>query len=142
MVRRALRLACPACGKGRLFRRHFLRKRLCGHCGWQFDRELGHWVGGAELHMFVSYGLSVVLFVPVLLLVPATPLMMTGVIAGHVVVSLLLFRWSRAFFLAFDYLLDPTPPGSDDDDSGGVPDLLEPLPPTRGAHAEPDLIEA
>ena len=85
-----MRLRCPACGHGRLFRRYFVRKDRCGHCGWKFEREAGHWVGGSEVHMFASYGLSVFLFVPILVLMRPTPALLAAVIAGHVALSLLL----------------------------------------------------
>jgi uncharacterized protein (DUF983 family) len=130
MLTRVARLRCPACGHGRLFRRLFVRKDLCGHCGWEFERGAGHWVGGSEVHMFASYGLSVILFVPVLVLVTPTPALLGAVIAGHVVLSLLLFRWSRALFLGIDYFIDPARPDHDDDDGpGGMPAVLpDPLP--------------
>ena len=120
MLGRVMRLRCPACGHGHLFRRYFVRKDRCGHCGWTFEREEGHWVGGSEVHMFASYGLSVLLFVPILILMTPTPAMLAAVIAGHVALSLLLFRFSRAFFLGVDFMLDPAKPGDDDDGGGGL----------------------
>ena len=69
--------------------------------------------------MFASYLLSVLVCFPVLLVAGPTPLAMVLVIAGHVAVSLAVFRWSRALFLGLDYYFDPAaPPREDDRDEG------------------------
>jgi len=143
MLHRVIRLRCPACGKGHLFRRYFVRKDLCGHCGWEFERGHGHWVGGSEVHMFASYGLSIFLFLPVLLFADPTPALLTTVIVGHLALSLLLHRYSRALFLAVDYLVDPADPPQGDDGEGGMPMGLGPdLPANRRAADPVEAIEA
>jgi hypothetical protein len=70
--------------------------------------------------MFASFGISVLLCVPALILAGPATSVMVGVVIGHVVVSLTLFRYSRAIFLGLDYLLDPAAP-PDDDDAHGTP---------------------
>ncbi len=119
ILRRILRLRCPQCGNGRIFRSHFVRANACSHCGWRFEREAGFWVGGAEVHMFLSYGLSVLLFVPVLILFGDPVWVKVGAIAGHALLSLLLFRWSRAAFIGIDYLIDPDAGEARDDGHEG-----------------------
>ena len=142
MLGRVLRLRCPACGHGHLFRRYFVRKERCGHCGWEFERDDGHWVGGSEVHMFSSYGLSALLFVPILILMTPTPALLAAVIAGHVALSLLLFRFSRALFLGVDFMLDPALPDDDDDDGGGMPAFLPPDAPTGARRKKPGRLTA
>ena len=132
---RSLRLVCPACGHGGLFRRYFIRKELCSHCGWAFERGHGHWVGGAEVHMFASYGLSVLLFMPVLVLFDPTPWLLGAVIGGHLVLSVALHRYSRAVFLGIDYLVDPGMPSDGDDGEGGAREIVWPPAPGRSARA-------
>jgi len=80
--------------------------------------------------MFASFGLSVVLCVPFLMLFPPTPLLYTGVMLGHVALSVAIFRYSRALFLAVDFYLDPGTPARDGDDPGGLglPDRPYPTP--------------
>jgi hypothetical protein len=70
--------------------------------------------------MFASFGLSVILCVPFLVLFEPTPALYAGVLAGHVAVSLAIFRYSRALFLAIDFYLDPGPPAGGGDDTGGL----------------------
>ena len=129
MLVRALRLRCPCCGRGSLFRDYFVRADDCDACGWKFERGEGHWVGGSEVHMFVSYFASVFVCIPLLVALGRTPLVMAGVILGHIGLSLVLFRLSRSVFLAVDYFVDPgdAPPGDDDDDGG--PPLIRPRTP-------------
>jgi uncharacterized protein (DUF983 family) len=128
LLGRVLRLSCPACGRGRIFRRFFLRAENCAGCQRRFEREEGYWVGGSEVHMFASFGLSVLVCVPVLVLLEPTPLLQAGVILGHVVLSLLAFRYSRAIFLALDWYLDPAAPAGGGDDPGGAAAGVRPRP--------------
>jgi len=131
---RAARLKCPACGIGGVYRGGLRRAGLCSHCGWQFERCEGHWVGGSELHMFVVFGLSALLFLPLLFLLGFTPRAMAAVIGGNVLLSFAVLRWSRPFFLALDYALDPPSPDADD---GCDPLVSPPLPaaPSPGVRA-------
>jgi uncharacterized protein (DUF983 family) len=141
LLLRILRLSCPACGRGPLFRRYFLRAERCSACHRRFEREEGYWVGGSEVHMFASFGLSVVACVPFLVLLEPTSLLYAGVVAGHVALSLVVFRYSRAVFLAVDYWLDPSSPArGGGDDPGGLAAPVRPRPPRvvrRRARREP-----
>ena len=136
MATRVLKLRCPRCGQGKLFRSFFLRAEQCEHCEWRYEREEGYWVGGSEVHMFASYGLSVVIFMPLLIVLGPTPTVQACAILGHIACSLLMFRYSRSIFIGIDYFLDPGPPASEDDDgegNEGVPDEPTPRAPRRGA---------
>lgn len=130
---RALRLRCAACGRGRVFRLGIRRAETCHACGWRFERGAGHWVGGAETHMFASYGASVLLAMPFLLFARPGPRGMLLLLAGHVALSLLFYRLSRSLFLAIDYYLDPTPPspGGGRDPEPETEILYPPTPPPR-----------
>ena len=130
MCVRIARQRCPRCGKGAIFESFFVRTEQCSHCEWVYERGEGFWVGGSEVHMFASYGVSVVLFMPLLIILGSTPEVQAGVIFGHIVCSLLLFRLSRATFIGLDYFVDPGVVGGD---GGGGPeiDVLPPEPEPR-----------
>ena len=129
---RICRLACPVCGKGKLFKSYFCRRERCAHCKWRFERGDGFWVGGSEVHMIASYGLSMLVCLPVILIAGATPVILGCAIVGHVVFSLLAFRYSRAAFIGIDFLLDPgLPPPPDDDHRAREP--ARPRPPSDKA---------
>jgi uncharacterized protein (DUF983 family) len=51
---RGLRLRCPVCGKGKLFKNFFVMNMHCGCCGVSFFREHGQWVGSLDINTFVT----------------------------------------------------------------------------------------
>ena len=60
-VGRGLRLRCPACGEGRLFKGFFRMELACLSCGLDFRRESGYYVGA----MYINYGLTAVIMLAV-----------------------------------------------------------------------------
>ncbi len=54
VVWRGLRLRCPVCGKGKLFRTYFGMNDHCACCGVGFAREHGQWVGSLDINTFVT----------------------------------------------------------------------------------------
>ncbi|MFQ5845844.1 MAG: hypothetical protein ACE5JG_12750, partial [Planctomycetota bacterium] len=112
---RARRLLCPVCGRGRIFLRGLRRADRCGGCGWRFERCAGHWVGGSEVHMFATFGVGALLLMPLVVLFCHSTLALTLAMAVHTALSVWLYRYSRAFFLALDYLVDPSREGGGGD---------------------------
>src|SRR5947207_3385064 len=53
---RGLRLRCPRCGEGRLFRQLLAMHRSCGHCGFVYERAPGFFLGSA----YLNYGFTVI----------------------------------------------------------------------------------
>jgi len=54
VIARGLKLRCPVCGKGKLFRNFFVMNMRCGCCGVSFFREHGQWVGSLDINTFVT----------------------------------------------------------------------------------------
>jgi len=108
LVGRALRLKCPLCGQGKLFRGWFAMHPCCPHCGISFEREPGFYLGS----IYINYGLTALIVsisYPVLLfngVVPETPLLVAS-LAFVVIFPLLLFPWARSLWLGFDQWRDP-----------------------------------
>src|SRR6185295_6619964 len=50
-----LRLRCPICGKGKLFRGYFDSPERCASCGYFVMRESGYFLG----HVAIGYGFTV-----------------------------------------------------------------------------------
>jgi uncharacterized protein (DUF983 family) len=50
---RGLRLRCPVCGVGRIFRTFFTMYDRCPSCGVGFAREHGQWVGSLDINTFL-----------------------------------------------------------------------------------------
>jgi len=54
VIVRGLKLRCPVCGKGKLFKNFFVMNMQCGCCGVGFFREHGQWVGSLDINTFVT----------------------------------------------------------------------------------------
>lgn len=107
LLGRALRLRCPLCGEGRLFRNWILMHERCPHCGVKFEREPGFFLGS----IYINYGLTALLVAivyPLLSFNNLAPkgLLLTGALAFVVVFPLLLFPWARSLWLGFDQWYD------------------------------------
>ncbi|HEV7130066.1 MAG TPA: DUF983 domain-containing protein [Ktedonobacterales bacterium] len=106
---RAVRLRCPVCGRGRLFRpgSWFRMYEECSWCGHHFEREEGYFVGAMAINLIVTEG---VIFVAVIALVvarvPLFPAIVVGIVLG-VGGPLLFFRHARSFWMAIDLIIHP-----------------------------------
>ncbi|WP_437202651.1 DUF983 domain-containing protein [Planctomicrobium sp. SH664] len=107
LLGRALRLRCPRCGQGRLFRSFFLMPDKCPDCGFRFNPEPGFYLGS----MYVNYG-ATALITTIAFMVGRIHL---GIASAHLVWPLgafsilfpiIMFRHSRALWLALDCLFD------------------------------------
>ncbi len=59
MLSAGLRLKCPRCSVGRLFRRPFSMNSYCSHCGLKFEREQGYFVGAIYINYAATVGIAV-----------------------------------------------------------------------------------
>jgi len=51
---RGLKLRCPVCGEGPLFKSYFVMNRHCAVCGVGFAREHGQWVGSLDINTLLT----------------------------------------------------------------------------------------
>lgn len=108
LFKRSLRLRCPVCGDGPLFRGLFAMHERCPSCSVKFEREPGFFLGS----IYINYGLTsliAAIVYPLLLFrygLPKVPLMV-GSLAFILVFPLLFFRHSRSLWLGFDQWRDP-----------------------------------
>jgi uncharacterized protein (DUF983 family) len=127
LLGRAWRLRCPACGEGPVFARGFRRAEECGACGRRLDLDEGHWLGGAEVLIAVSWGFGCLVLVPIALFADLPDGAVHLLAAVHLGFSLAIYRTSRAVFLALDFAVDPSddrppePPGDDGDGAEPAP---------------------
>ena len=105
---RGLRLRCPVCGVGRLFRDWFRMHPQCSHCGLRFDRGPGYYLGS----IYINYGLTAFLITAGYLalflsdtLAPTTRLILLGGVC--VLFPIWFFRYARSLWLAWDLYFDP-----------------------------------
>ena len=107
-VGRGIRLRCPVCGRGQLFRNWFRMFEKCADCGLKFDRGPGYYLGS----IYFNYGLTalvVAIAYPVLLTwrVASRQALMAGTLAFVVLFPVWFFRYARSLWLGFDHFSDP-----------------------------------
>jgi len=114
-----LRLRCPICGKGKLFRGYFDSPERCASCGYFFMRESGYFLP----HVAIGYAVTV------LVSLGSWPLMRyvfgienAAVTLGTMIVVAIVFgvwfvRYSKVLWLALDLTLNP--PKSEDFEARG-----------------------
>jgi uncharacterized protein (DUF983 family) len=107
---RALRLRCPACGIGPIFRGWFAMNEQCMSCGRRFDRGPGYLLGS----IYFNYGLTATLVIVLYFAMFFSDLLTDGqrlvtLSAFAAVFATWFFRYARAFWIAFDERWDPWP---------------------------------
>lgn len=102
-----LRLRCPCCLTGKVFRSLWRMHTECPRCGVSFEREPGFFYGA----MYFSYGIGLVLAAPLSILLFlkgfSEPIIFAGAIGQLAIISPLLFRYSRVAWMHFDQRIDP-----------------------------------
>ncbi len=103
-----LRLKCPHCCQGDVFRRPFVMHRTCPHCGIEYERERGYFM----MSVFVGYVMSFFVVIPVLLglyltVRPSLNSYLLGAIIALVLAIPLIFHYARVIWMHLDELMDP-----------------------------------
>lgn len=105
-----LRLRCPVCLQGKLFRSLFGMRERCPHCGALYEREPGYYLNS----MFIAYTVGFLVLVPSAVLLAwwyVTVLTFTAVIVVEtIVIWPIIFRYSRSIWVHLDQVLDPRKP--------------------------------
>jgi len=107
---RGVRLRCPACGRGKLFRNWISMRDPCCHCGRKFNRAPGYLLGS----IYINYGVTALLMVIVYFSLYFGTVMTSRELLVLLGVFILLFpmwffRYARALWIAFDECFDPWP---------------------------------
>ena len=106
---RVMKLRCPRCGEGRLFRKLFSMHETCSGCQFKYERSPGYFLGSA----YINYGLTAVIvtffYVSLHFGVGLTNQQLFLPLGSFIVLfPLLVFRHARALWLGFDCYLDST----------------------------------
>ena len=110
LVSRSLRLRCPVCGEGRLFRGFIQMNGTCSNCGTRFEREPGFFLGS----IYINYGLTA------LVIAIGYPLclfngwfserqLLLGSLTFMLIFPIFFFRYARSLWLGFDQFYDARP---------------------------------
>lgn len=109
MLKRSIamvRLRCPRCLQGKVFRSLWHMYDTCPECQLKFEREEGYFFGA----MYFSYGMGIALALPTTIYLMLTNvsqwLAFSAITSQLAILSPLLFRYSRVIWLHFDQYFD------------------------------------
>lgn len=105
---RGLRLRCPVCGEGRLYRRLFRMSQHCPACGFIYAREPGYFTTAVALNIFLSELITLIVVVPFAAsqsLSFLTLLLMGGAIAC--ILPLLFYHHAKSLWMSIEHLFHP-----------------------------------
>ena len=108
LIARAVRLRCPACGRGKIFRGFFTMHEACPHCGRPFQRGPGFFLGS----IYFNYGVTGLLVTLIYFACFFTEILtdrqlLVLTLAFALLFPIWFFRYARALWVAFDELWDP-----------------------------------
>ncbi len=103
-----LRLKCPHCCQGPVFRKPFVMYRTCAQCGIVYERERGYFM----MSVFVGYVMSFFVVIPVLIglymtIRPSLNGYLIGAVVTLVLAIPLIFHYARVIWMHLDELMDP-----------------------------------
>jgi uncharacterized protein (DUF983 family) len=106
--RAILRLRCPVCGKGEIFRSYLDTPTRCEECGFYFMRETGYFLP----HAAIAYGATVLVALalwPILWLlgVRSDWVILPAMIAGGLAFGFWFNRYAKMLWLILDLTLHP-----------------------------------
>ncbi|MCP5027522.1 MAG: DUF983 domain-containing protein [Actinomycetia bacterium] len=110
LMSRGLRMRCPVCGGGKIFRRWFKMVDDCPRCEFHFERIDGHWMGSLGLNTIISFTLlAVTLVCGFILTYPDFPVMTLFAIGMVIAIGfpVLFFPVSRTLWTAIDIWMRP-----------------------------------
>jgi len=108
---RALRLRCPVCGQGKMFRGLMSMNKRCSSCGLWFERASGYFLGSIYVNYAVTTVISMVVYlVPMVIRGRPVTWLLVPVFAFCIVFPIFFFRYARSLWLAFDHYLSPIDP--------------------------------
>ncbi|HST21402.1 MAG TPA: DUF983 domain-containing protein, partial [Blastocatellia bacterium] len=105
---RGLKLRCPACGKGRVYRSLLKMNDECPYCHMVFAREQGYFIGAIYVNVIATESLIFFTYLLSLLVLPiADPTIYVVLLVMALILPLAFFRHARSIWLSFDYVIDP-----------------------------------
>jgi uncharacterized protein (DUF983 family) len=106
-VFRGIRLRCPACGHGRLFRNLFQMYDSCSVCGFRLERSSGYFLGSTYINYGVTALTTTVSFVVMRFgLGWDRHVLLPGLLLFCLIFPLVFFRFARSLWLSLDCYFD------------------------------------
>src|SRR5262245_16379361 len=108
LLRYGLKLKCPNCGLGSLYRAPFRMETQCRYCDLVYEREQGYFIGSIYINVIVTESMLLL------------TLLIYGSLTGSfnerivfillvlaIIIPLVFYHHSKSLWLAFDHILNP-----------------------------------
>lgn len=108
VLMRGLRLRCPACGQGALYKSAFKMRESCEFCGLVYGREHGYFVGAIYINVMATE--AFILFVYLVSVFTGfinNSAVYVLLIGMAVALPLIFSRFSRSLWLSIDHIISP-----------------------------------
>ncbi|MCP4784436.1 MAG: DUF983 domain-containing protein [Fuerstiella sp.] len=106
-VCRGITLRCPACGRGKLFRRLLSMHKKCSSCELSFERPSGYFLGATYINYGLTAASTTVSYVTLHFGLGCTNgQLLPGLVAFILIFPLVFFRFARSLWLSLDCCLD------------------------------------
>jgi uncharacterized protein (DUF983 family) len=106
---RGLKLRCPDCGLGPLYRALFRMNPRCAYCDLIYEREQGYFIGAVYLNVIATESLLLgALLIYGLITGKINQTILTVLIVLALTLPLVFFHHSRSLWLCIDHILNPT----------------------------------
>ncbi len=108
LLSRGLRLRCPVCGRGKIYKGWFKTYEQCPSCHFTYEREVGYYTGAMAVNLILSELLITAITIPLAVnqSVPFVPLLLWGLTMPFVF-PLLFYRHTKSFWMSIDHLFHP-----------------------------------
>jgi uncharacterized protein (DUF983 family) len=108
LLSRGLRLRCPVCGRGKLYRGWFKMYDQCPVCHFTYEREAGYYTGAMAVNLVLSELVIAAITIPLAVnqSVPFVPLLLWGLIMP-VLFPLLFYRHAKSIWMSIDHMIHP-----------------------------------
>ena len=105
---RGLRLRCPVCGEGKLYRRWFRMYQHCPACGFIYAREPGYFTAAVALNVFLSELITLIVIIP-LAAGQSTSFLGLLLIGGAIafILPLLFYHHVKSLWMSIEHLFHP-----------------------------------
>jgi hypothetical protein len=103
-LRRAIRLRCPSCGRGRISQSYFRMNQRCSGCGSVFWINEGEWLGPLTIDWTLASGIALTVW-SWTLYAGYSEALQIAISSGSVIVSeFAIVPWSRSFWTLFLFI--------------------------------------
>lgn len=109
LLKRAATRRCPQCGAKGIFKNYLELRERCPRCAYKFDREEGYFLGGYALNVFFVGLIPLILLVFFLIYTDYSWVTLELIfIPLAIILPLLMFPYTRTFWMVIDLFVDPT----------------------------------